>query len=213
MQDPEFQKKMDKMTDAEKMKLGMEMAKQYQSGNNQYVREPENVLAALNEGTQIDKHIGDDMLGANKTAGEVAAVQKKYDDKQKKIADWLEGEIAKLPLIKQSVDIAIQDPAKVKALELQAADKHIAVENDYLKILAENWRTDLRKDNDNFSKFENLLAGTHYGDDAKNTKDRQILASHQSLILQKVLELASRSKNIFEEAAQYIVNKKNIEKQ
>ncbi len=212
MQDPEFQKKMAKMSDAEKMKLGMEMAKQYQSQNNQYVREPESVLAALEEGTQIDKRTGDNMLNANKTAGELSAIQKKYDDKHKKIDDWLNKEIAKLPLIKQKVDIAIQDPAKVKALDLQAADKHIAVENDYLKIAAENWRMDLKKDSENFSKFENLLAETQYGDDAKNKKDRQILASHQSMIIQKALELASRSKDIFEEAAQYILNKKNIEK-
>ncbi len=213
MQDPEFQKKLQNMSDEEKMKFGMEMAKQYQSQKSSYVPETESVTAALEECNKIDERTAQDLQNVNQLVEKQVAIQKKFEERQQKINDWLQKEIEKLPLIKTQVDLARPDPDKVKQLQLQAADKHIAVENEYLKIIDQNWNAQITKDVKDFSKFENLLVKTQYGDDARNAADRHVLASHQSMILNRVLEAASKSKDAYEAAAIYIAEKINLQKQ
>jgi hypothetical protein len=213
MQDPEFQKKMQNMSDEEKMKIGMQMAKQYQSQNNNFVPEPEPVIETLTECSNMDGLTGQDQIKANSTVQAKLETEGKFNERHQKIDDWLETELQKLPLIKTNVDLAIQDPVKVKQLKLQAADKHINVENDYLKITGQDWTAEIAKNNRHFSKFENLLAKIHYGDDVRNKQDLHIIAEHQVMILNAVLEEIGMSKNSYEEAANYIVEKKNIEKQ
>ncbi len=213
MQDPEFQKKLQNMSDEEKMKFGMEMAKQYQSQNSSYVPETESVMAALEECNKIDERTAQDLQNVNQLVEKQVAIHKEFEERQQKINDWLQEEIEKLPLIKTQVDLARPDPVKVKQLQLQAADKHIAVENEYLKIIGQNWNAQITEDVRDFSKFENLLAKTHYGDDARNAADVHLLASHQAMILNKVLEAASKSKDAYEDAAIYIAEKINLQKQ
>ncbi|OQY70622.1 MAG: hypothetical protein B6D44_15465 [Ignavibacteriales bacterium UTCHB2] len=212
LQDPEFQKKLDKMSDEEKTAWAMKISQQYQPQSTHFVPEPENVNDALDECSNIDDRISQDLENLNQLSSKNAEFIKKYDDMHLKIDNKLKKELEKVPMVTKG-EVSFPNPEIVKSLKLAAADEHIAVENEYLKAEDENWKKELQDSRNNLTKFENLLAKTHYGDDAKNEISKQTLASHQSMIVSSVISLAKKSKYIFENAAKYIVNKELIGQQ
>ncbi len=131
MQDPAFQKEMEKMSDAEKMNLAMRM--QQSMTPKPMGPEPATVMKALEEFSKLNEAEANSMSKAGEMVQATQKREQELDAKHKAIDQWQEAEIKKLP-IKNYGEMSAPDPKDVYTVTMNAWHKHISVVDDALKL-------------------------------------------------------------------------------
>lgn len=212
-QDPEFKKKMKSMSKEERMKLAMQMMSSSPNAGAPVLKpEPPAVRAALDEWQklaatmQAEFERGVALQNAFQTAAE--ADQKGHDE----IRAWEEAAIAALPKI-SSGEMSAPDPAKVKRVRLQAADKHIALADKRLAAMAKEWASVRDHVRSRYATFYAKLIAADYAAGSPNPSTQKLLSDGQMTTMKDVALVNKLSRDAYEAAAAWIAHRKAIEKQ
>ena len=209
MNQKEMQKKFQTMSQEEQMKMAMEMSKKM--GMGAIVPEPEPVKAAVTECINVNQAIGADMQGAQEW---YRKRQKMEQDREKQHSDidaWKETELAKLPQISYG-EMGGPEPKAEYALLTKVMQKHLAVENDYLKAVQKEWKAGWDKYVARFSPLQEKLAKINYGADAKNPPTKQQLLTGQGQMVSSTGDLIELSSKSTESSAEWWQRKLELEK-
>jgi hypothetical protein len=203
MQDPEFQKKMETMSDDEKMKLAM----QIQAENTAMVTgpmkpEPQAVIAVLKETGNITETNANEAQNLNVTVQAEMQHQQEVEAKHNAVNDWEEAAIKKLPVIHTGGEGGDEpDPKAVLAVKANAFKKHFAIVETELARTGKSWAEQRTKSKLLFTPYEQGLEKIHYGDDAKNKITKQNLSTGQTFMIGSITNLIAGSQKAFNEAA------------
>lgn len=204
MQDPEFQKKMENMSDDEKMKLAMEM----QASSNALMAgpmkpEPQSVLDAMKELSTINEASANDLsnLGTNVQAAQQHQVD--LDAKHKAVDDWKDQEIKKLPVHLVGEAGEEVDPKAVYDVNINALKKHLAIVDDELKETGKRWVDAKAKSKQLYAAYEKSLEKIHYAEDANNQISKTQLSTGQTLMIGSITNLMAKSQRAYVEAANW----------
>lgn len=206
----ELQKKFKSMSREEQMKMAMEMSKTMGYGHKVIVPESKDVMAAQEECQAISMAIGQDSQTFQATAQAREKISQDRDAKHDEVKVWQETEVSKLPQINYG-EMSGPEPKAEYAVLTKAMDKHLAVENDYLRAMQKEWRTAWDKYNARFGPLQEKLARIHYGEDAKNPETRRQLLTGQSQMLSSSGDLMGLSQTATESAAAWWQRKLDLE--
>jgi len=215
--DPEaVKKKMESMTQEEKIQYAMQMSQQMsQQLNvaNKTAPESPAVLDAIEEHGRINEQVALEMTTAadptNPKMKLVLERSRKHDD----VKTWAEAEHKKIPLVNYGPGAGqMPDQKKVAALERATLDKHLVVENDYLKALQTVWKDELAKQKARFTPYQQKLAAVHYGEDAISYTNKTTLLGGQGLMLETARSLINWSQSATDEAAGWWQQQLDLEK-
>ncbi len=205
MQDPEFQKKMQSMSDDEKMKLAMEM----QAANTAMVTgpmkpEPRGVTAVLKEQGKLTETNANDLQNLNSNVQAEMQHQQEVEAKHNAVNDWEAAEIKKLPIINSGGESeGGPDPKAVYSVSMNAFKKHFAIVEAELARTGKSWGEQRTKSKQLFTPYEQGLEKIHYGDDAKNKMTKSTLSSGQTLMIGSITNLIVGSQKAYEDAASW----------
>lgn len=209
-QDPEFKKKMKSMSKEERMKLAMSMMSA--GGTTALKPDPPEVQAALAEWQKLATDMQaefDRGVALQKTLTTLAQTD---EQSHAAIRQWEEGAIAKLPRI-SSGEMDAPDPAKVKIVRLQTADKHIAAASQHLVALSKEWTAWRDHVRSRYAAFSGKLIAADYAAASPNFSSQKILSDGQMAMLKDVASLGRLSRDAFESAASWVARKRAIEKE
>jgi hypothetical protein len=212
MQDPEMKKKMKKMSKEEKMKTAMEMMDSGAMSQPVVVMDPPPIRAALDEWQKITVSFPTEFKSAEAALKEDTRTQEEYEKGHAEIGHWEKAEIAKLPQI-SSGEMSAPDPAKMKVVQLKAADRHIAFANRRLWVILSTWRAYAEKTKRRYGVFYQKLLAADYALDSKNFSTKKTLADAQMKILADIGRLISQSRTAYEESSQWMAHRVAIERQ
>ena len=212
MQDPEMQKAMKKMSKEEKMKMATEMMNSGAMSQPVIVMDPPPIRAALDEWQKIYNTLQPEFVNAGAVVKEEMRVQEEYEKGHAEISHGEEADIAKLPWI-SSGEMSAHDPAQVKVVQLKAADRHIALANRRLGVIRSSWNTLAEKTRTQYGVFYQKLVAADYALDSKNFSTKKTLADAQMMVLADIGRLAKQSRTAYEESAQWLARRTEIEKQ
>lgn len=211
MDQKEMQKKFKSMSREEQMKMAMEMSKKMGMGSRVIARESNDVMAAQEEGLKITGAVAQD----------VQTYQANYDARQKLFTDrdakhdeiqaWEQEEEKKLPQVNTGEMSAPEEHA-LYALQTKAMNKHLAVENDFLKSIQKEWKKAQEKYDGRFAAFQEKLAKVHYGEDARNPETKRQMLNGQLQMVSGAGELVGLSSKATEEASIWWQRKLELEK-
>ena len=203
MQDPEFKKKMKKMSKEEKMKLAMEMQAANAATMGGPMRpEPEPVMAVLREMGRLSEWNAKESQNVNMNAQAQIKHQQEIETKHNAVDEWESAEIKKLPIIhSEGEGDDGPDPKAVYAVKINAFKKHLAIVEEELKRSGGAWMESREKDKQTFGAYEKGLEKIHFGDDAKNQASKSNLAMGQTLIIGRVANLIGGSQSMYNDAA------------
>lgn len=209
MNQKEMQKKFQTMSQEEQMKMAMEMSKKM--GMGAIVPESEPVKAATTECINVNQAIGQDMQGAQEW---YRKRQKMEQDREKQHSDidaWKETELAKLPQVSYG-EMGGPEPKAEYALLTKVMQKHLTVENDYLKAVQKEWKAGWDKYVARFSRLQEKLAKINYGADAKNPTTKQQLLTGQGQMVSGTGDLIELSSKATKSTAEWWQRKLELEK-
>jgi hypothetical protein len=212
MQDPEMKKQMKKMSKEEKMKMAMEMMNSGAVGQPVVAMDPPPIRAALDEWQKIYNSLQPEYVNAGTVQNEQMRVQEEYEKRHADIADWEKTEIAKLPQI-SSGEMSAPDPTQVKVVQLKAADRHIALANRRLEVIRSTWNAFAEKIRSRYGIFYQKLIAADYALDSKNFSTKKTLADAQMMVLKDLDRLIGQSRTAYEESAQWMARRVEIEQQ
>jgi hypothetical protein len=205
MQDPEFQKKMESMSEDEKMKLAMEI----QAENTAMVTgpmkpEPRTVTAALKEMGKLNETNVNDLQNLNANVQAEMQHQQEVEAKHNAVNDWEAAEIKKLPIINSGGESdGAPDPKAVYSVTVNAFKKHFAIVEAELARTGKSWGEQRSKSKQLFTPYETSLEKTHYGDDAKNKITKSTLSTGQTLMIGAISNLIRGSQTAYNAAADW----------
>jgi hypothetical protein len=209
-QDPEFKKKMKSMSREEKMKMAMEMMGSGTPGATVPLEEPPAVKSALDERMKLAAGETEEFQRRVKEQQEEGQAVADYSKGHADIGNWTSGEIDKLPSL-SSGEMSYHDPAKMKAIRLKGADKHIALADRRLIQISKSWEAELKRVKARFSLFSEKLVAANFAAEAKNFSTKKLLADQQIIVAERVAALAKISRAAFEEAASWQAIRTKIE--
>lgn len=212
MQEPEMKKKMKKMSKEEKMKMAMEMMGSGAVGEPAVVMDPPPIRAALDEWQKIYMSLQPEYVNSGAVVKEEIRIQEEYEKGHAEINDWEKAEIDKLPQI-SSGEMSAPDPAMVKVVQLKAADRHIAFANRRLGVIRSAWNAYAEKTKSRYGIFYQKLMAADYALDSKNFSTKKTLADAQMMLLTDIGRLVSKSRTAYEESAQWMARRIEIEQQ
>jgi hypothetical protein len=212
MQDPEMKKQMKKMSKEEKMKMAMEMMNSGAMSQPVVVMDPPPIRAALDEWQKIYNNLQHEFVNAGAVVKEEMRIQEEYEKGHTDISDWEKTEIEKLPQI-SSGEMSAPDPAQVKVVQLKAADRHIALANRRLEVIRSAWNAFAEKTKSRYGLFYQKLMAADYALDSKNFSTKKTLTDAQMMVLKDLGRLASQSRTAYEESAQWMARRVEIEQQ
>jgi hypothetical protein len=212
MQDPEMKKQMKKMSKEEKMKMAMEMMNSGAVSQPVVVMDPPPIRAALDEWQKIYNSLQPEFVNAGAVVKEETRVQEEYEKGHAEINDGEKAEIEKLPQI-SSGEMSAPDPAQVKAVQLKAADRHIALANRRLEVIRSAWNAFAEKTKSRYGVFYQKLVAADYALDSKNFSTKKTLADAQMMVLKAIGRLVDQSRTAYEESAQWMAHRVEIEQQ
>jgi hypothetical protein len=105
------------------------------------------------------------------------------------------------------------DPAKVKAVRLKAADRHIALADKQIIPFVQAWSASLARTKTRFTPFHQKLVAADYASASKNFSTLKVLSDGQMMILEEIASLAGRSRAGYQELGRWLAFKKTIEQQ
>jgi hypothetical protein len=202
MDQKEIEKKMEAMSQDEKIKYAMELSKQMGLGPKMLAPESPNVNAAVEAATNLNGAMGEDLQGMGAQIQAQAARDAKVNQQHDAIDTWERDEEQKLPQINYG-EMSAPEPKAYRDLMLRTADKHIVVAGEALKSAASDFRAALEKGLTMYGPFEEKLEAVHYGEDAKNVETKRILVNGQSFMLQSLAKLIGISKDATTTAARW----------
>jgi hypothetical protein len=216
--DPEeVKKKMAAMTQEEKiayaMQMSQQMNQQLNAANNTSI-EPQAVLDAIEEYGKINEQAALEMNVSADPSNKKIQLLMNRDKKHEEVRAWSDAEHKKIPLVDYgAVAGKMPDQKMVAALKVTALEKHLAVENDYLKVLQSLWKDELVRLKTRFTPFQEKLAAVNYGEDARSYGNKSSLLGGQGLMLETAKGLVGWSKGATDEAANWWREKLRLEKQ
>lgn len=210
MDQKEMQKKFKSMSREEQMKYAMEMSKKMGMGSRVVALEPKDVQAAQEECSNLNLAIGQDMQTFQAKAQAREKITQDRDAKHDEVQKWQGEQVAKLPQINYG-EMSGPEPQAEYAVLTKAMDKHLAVENDYLKAVQKEWKATWDKYNARYAPLQEKLARIHYGEDAKNPETKRQLLTGQSQMLSSTGELMELSRKATESAAEWWQRKLDLE--
>ncbi len=198
MQDPEYRKKMENMTQEEKMQMAMQMQAAYAPSTGPAKPEPQKVLAVTKEVGKLTEVNANESMNLNTAMQAQVKHDQELEQKHKEVDEWEETEIKKLPAMPSTGEgDSGPDPKAVYAVKLDAAKKHIAVVDKELKQTAQQWAETKAKSIQLFTPFEKGMESIHFGDDAKNQSTKQLLSGGQSQMIRSLTRLAGASQSAY----------------
>ena len=200
----EVQKKMAGMSQSEQMKYAMELNKQMGIGQKPMTPESPKVNAALKEANTTSMNAAKDYEGMKDELSAKVARQEKFEQQHRDIDTWETQQEEKLPQVSGG-EMSWPEPKAFRALKIQTADKHIAVANEYLKAMHDDFQKTYAKAKQQYGAFEEKLEAVNYGDDARNQQMKQILVSKQMGMLNPLGALLGTSKDATQEAAKWYI--------
>lgn len=211
-QDPEMKKKMKGMSKEEKMKMAVEMMGSGSAGVPVQEVDPPLVREALTEWMKVNEAIQTEFQRSVEEQQE--EVRKSTEDARghDEISAWEEAEIQKLPRI-SSGEMSAPDPAKVKAVHLNAIDRHVAYADKKLGQVQQSWLASLQQVKTRFAVFHQKLVAADYAAVSKNFSTLKVLSDAQIMILKEVTSLVQRSRGAYEKSGRWLAVRKVIEHQ
>jgi hypothetical protein len=210
MADPEMKKKMKSMSKEDKMKMAMEMMKSMPGAATAEI-DPPPVRDALNEWQKIYNDTQNEFNRSVAEQQEEIKLATEYDKQHNDITDWEQAEIKKLPQISGG-EMSAPDPIMLKALNLKAADKHIAVADKHLEQIKARWQASVDRIKSRYTVFYKKLVAADYASGTKNFSSKKILSDAQMTILKDIASQVQRSRKAYEDAAMWQARKNDIEK-
>ena len=211
MNQEEMQKKFKSMSQEEQMKFAMEMSKKMGMGPKMMTPESKDVMAAQQECMKVNQSVGQDIENFQADHASREKLIKDRDAKHAEIETWKEEESKKLPQVSYG-EMGGPEPKAEYALLVKVMNKHLAVENDYLKGVQKEYKALSDKYNARFVPVQDKLTKIHYGEDAKNPETRRQLLNGQSLMLSGMGEMLELSAKATEDAAGWWQRKLEMEK-
>jgi hypothetical protein len=209
----EIQKKMATMSEAEKMQFAMAMTKQMGLGSKALAPEPAAVQDAMEEYHTLNQLLAEEMQQAAAIAEKKGRLHSERSRKHREADEWVSAEIGKLPMISFGEYGRDHDPKAVYTIKVKGMERHIAIENDYLRALQKQFSDLLAEQKSRYTPLQQKLAAISYGDDATNIETKRSLLGAQQLMMGPVQELLSFSENATDEAVNWWMQKLNLEKQ
>ncbi len=201
MQDPEFQKKMETMSEQEKMQLAMQMSQSMQMTPGPMKPEPKAVMDCLKEEGKINEQHGNEAMGLNTRIQTELKHQQELEAKHNAVDAWQEAEIKKLPVIHSCGEGDDgPDPKAVFAVQNNAYKRHLAIVDEELVKTGKAWMEQQSKFIQRFTPFEIALEKTHYGADAKNALTKTNLSAGQTLMIGSISNLLAVSQKSYNDA-------------
>lgn len=210
MADPELKKKMKSMTKEEKIKMAMEMMKSA-PGAGAMEADPPQIRDALNEWQKINNGMPEEVERSAAEQREEIRIAEDNHKAHDEIRAWEEHEIRKLPQI-SSGEMSAPDPLLLKALNLKAADKHIALAEKQLREAGKRWNASAERIKSRYTPFYKKLVAADYASASRNFSARKVLSDAQMLILKDIASQVERSQKAYGEAALWQKHKDDIEK-
>lgn len=212
-QDPEFKKKMKSMSKEERMKLAMSMMSSAPAPGTSVLKpEPPEVQAAFVEWQKLTGDIQAEFnrgVAAQNAATAAAEADAKAHDE---ISAWEAASIDKLPQI-SSGEMSAPDPMKVKAVRLQAADKHIALADKRLATLKKEWPVERDRVRSRYGSFYAKLIAADYAAASPNPSTQKILSDGQMTVLKEVAVVVKHARDAYESAASWIAHRRTVERE
>ena len=202
-------KKMKGMSKEEKMKMAMEMMQTMPGGAPVAEMEPPAIRAALDEWQKIYNDTQQEFQRAVVKQQEEAKLADQYQKAHAEVDSWQAAEVAKLPRI-SSGETSAPDQLMLKAVNLKAADKHIAVADKRLEQIRARWQTSVEQTKVRYSAFYKKLVAANYAADSKNFSTRKILSDAQMMILSSIKGQIEQSRSAWVESASWQGRKKQI---
>jgi hypothetical protein len=202
MQDPEFQKKMETMSEEEKMQLAMQMSQSMQMTPGSMKPEPKAVMDCLKEQGKLNEQNGNEAMSLNTRIQAELKRQQELAVKHNAVDAWQEAEIKKLPVIHSGGEGDDgPDPRAVFAVQANAFKKHLAIVDGDLAQTGKSWLERRSKSIQRFTPYEKALEKIHYGADAKNTITKTNLSTGQTLMVGSISNLIAVSQKAYNDAA------------
>ena len=210
MQDPEYQKKIQSMTQEEKIAWAMEMSRGMQQGTQPRSPETPAVLAAINESAALTQSSTRDMQERVQRSADRQKHDADLQARHDAIESWLQGELQKLPSPEEMPEDSPAAKA-VKSLRVKAAERHLAVADADLQVQRRAWLADRDSAKARCTPFVNALEATHNGDDAVNPETKAVLLGGESTVLGRVASVTGASKDLYRNAVQWYAQKARLE--
>ncbi|MGH7597987.1 MAG: hypothetical protein ACREOI_16680 [bacterium] len=209
----EMQKKLEKMTQEEKIQFAMQMSQQMAGAQN-IQPESEEVQAAIEEVNKVNSRANDDFISPDETAKKMTQIMTDWRRQQDEIKKWKAAEYEKVPQVSMGPGIGlVKEPKAMHALNLNAVAKHLAVENEYLAALQKLWPEELKKRKAIYEPLQQALVIVEYGEAAVNTTFKQMFVQGQASMLTAATMLIHLSREASESAGRLWQEKLNLEKQ
>lgn len=210
-QDPEFKKKMKSMSKEERMKLAMSMMSSAPApGASALKPDPPGVQAALAEWQKLAADFQTEFNRGVAFQNAMTAAAEADMQVHNEIRAWEEAAIAKLPQI-SSGEMSAPDPAQVKLVRLQGADKHIAAATKRLVAFTREWTAQRDHVRSRYAAFSAALIAADYAAGSPNFSSQKVLSDAQMTMLKDVTAVDKLSRDAFESAASWIAHKRTVE--
>ena len=202
-------KKMKAMSKEEKMKMAMEMMQTMPGGAQVSEMDPPAIRAALDEWQKIYNDTQQEFQRAVVKQQEETKLAEQYKKAHAEVDSWQAAEVARLPRI-SSGETSAPDQVMLKAVNLKAADKHIAVADKRLEQIRARWQTSVDQTKARYSSFYKKLMAANYSSESKNFSTKKILSDAQMMILSSIKGQIEQSRSAWVESASWQGRKKQL---
>jgi hypothetical protein len=216
MQDPAFQKKLESMSQQEKMEFAMKMQQTLAEGSTPVQAEDEDVADVINDIAEITTNLNTThglMNFENSINGKHGVYSQKMQEYHLKMQEWEMAEVKKLPNLPQTATrSAGKDPQKIKNIKLASVDKQIAFMDQQLKAFAVEWINYQKAIRPELTKADQKFAQIGYYKRVRNNAFKQSLMGHQGALLSYVQTMADIADLLIKETGDLYALKLKIEK-
>ncbi|MBC7922868.1 MAG: hypothetical protein H7Z75_17460 [Ferruginibacter sp.] len=226
MNDPKFRAEFSKKSEAEREAYFRQVARQHGITDAEMNGQGPSTAAADQKNADRDRLVNTVDKGAEMSSTAVnpfvegKAPRPTYADsvdfRHRRVGEWQETEIKKLPIVERNEAGSFPDPAKVREIERQATAQHLKLVAADLKYYAADWQQKKRELKQLVAPFNEALAKARFGEGFTEGAEGEFvkaLAGYQSTMFQHVASLNNRSQNAHEYAARWYVNKLTLEKE
>ena len=209
VQSPDFQKKMQSMSQEEQIKWAMQTQSQVTGNTNQ--REDMEITNIMMDISQSYSSGLYQKLQAMQ--GETRGLEDKSSKDHQAINDWQKAELSKLPTMPTEGGLVYKDSKKAIEIVVQNFQKHLAKQNEILKMQQAILTKYTLAFKPNVGKMDGYAATTDYGDKCKDVNNNTLIKGKQSEGINYVLELLSYSDESGKKAAEWKRRSENYNKE
>jgi hypothetical protein len=216
MQDPAFQKKIEAMSQEEKMAFAMKMQQSLSAGSTPMQPEDEDVSESMNTIAEIVTDLNTKYLLSNNGIGaKLGNFSAACGDNSRKWSDWELAEVKKLPLRppqNNSEGSPGKDPQKIKNIKLASIDKQIEFMNQQFKVFTTEWNQFVKELKPEIVKADAEFSKINYFSRVHNNAFKAALLGHQGSLVNHVQQMAGVIENIIIEAGKLYIYRMEVEK-